>query len=743
MSIPSAWVRTRVPCDFRKLLLAFRDFVRWREWYYSKIPLFFVGMVYATLRMQQPGATQAAQMGALLVVLCMYAAFGHIVNDYADREIDRAVGKKKLLATWSERAALIAVAIPCIGIVAIALACFDATASAMTIIAVLLAALYSLRPVRLKERGVLGWGAATLTQRTLPLVIIFAALKAWDVVAGALTVLSTVIGLRWIIVHQLGDRENDRRSGVHTVATEQDPQRLVALSHVLFSVEFVCACGVLAMMSYFAPPVGVAALAYAAGLGAAGLGGKPSPPVTYSEYNNFYCVIWPITLAAMLPSRDPVFFSVLFVAFTLVPPNVWSKFRAAFAEIMQAATQHKKFSTFLHAAPRASGSAVRSTTKVQIDKANPYPEYARLRGMGPVLRLDWGGVGPTGIVLSHREAITAFSDSRFVRNADNLAAATGGEPRQKPGFEPPNHTKICKLVEGAFGSPILQRLHGWTEQVADQILNRANSRGEIELISEYASVIPVKVVANLLGLPIVDFNKFRTFIYALGIDHMLDRRSSEVEPARSSFRTCLHALFTARRETPQNDLLTSLVHMEQDGHRLSPEEFIGIVHSLLLGGPLTTNLIGNGMLALLRHPEQLELLRQNPRLADTAVEELLRFDSPLELSGICLPSTDVELGSMRIPGGTPIRVLIPSANRDERQFPAPDTLDITRTPCPHLSFGEGIYYSLAAPLVRLESKIAINMVIERAPNLRLGDPREIKWGSHPILRGLQQLPLRF
>jgi len=707
-------------------LLAFRHLVRWREWYYSKIPLFFVGMGYATLRVQHPGPAQAGKMAALLVLLCLYAAFGHLINDYADRDIDRAAGKNRLLATWSERTALIAVAIPCIGTVGIALLCLDASAIAMTTVAILLAALYSLPPLRLKERGVLGWGAAALAQRTLPLIIIFEALKGWDVVAVGLTVLSTLIGLRWIIAHQLQDRDNDRRSGVHTVATAQNPQHLVAMSHVLFTFEFACACAVVATMSYFVPPVGVAALAYTGGLGAPRRGDKPALPVAHSEY--FYCVVWPITLAVMLSFQDPVFLSMLFVAFTFVPRNVWLNFRVAFAELRAAFT-----------------SPERLATKVQIDKADPYRGYARLRGMGPVLRLNWGDLGPTWIVLRHHEAITAFNESRLFRRADNLAPAIGEEnPQQDPvrGLESPDHTRVCKLVDKASSPSILQRLHGRIEQVSDQILDRARSHGEIELISEYASVIPTTTIPELLGLPIGDSSKFRVFIYALALDHMLDRKRSDLEGVRSHFTNKLHALFAARRATPQDDLLTSLIHLEQDGERLSPQELTGIVYSLLLGGIMTTNVIGNGMLALLRHPEQLELLRQNAQLADSAIEELLRFDSPFELSAVCLPSTDVELGGVRIPRGAPVRVLIPSANRDELQFPRPDTLDIARNPCPHLSFDHAIHYRIAAPLVRLESKIAINMLIERAPNLRLGDTLQVKWAPHPALRGLQQLPLR-
>jgi cytochrome P450/4-hydroxybenzoate polyprenyltransferase len=731
--------------NVQEFLLTLRDLVRWQEWHYSKTPLFFVGMVYAILRMPQPGATQAVQMAALLVLLCFYAAFGHIVNDYADRDIDRAAGKKKLLAAWSERGAQIAAAIPFIGTIGLALICFDSPTTVVTMIAVLVAALYSLPPARLKERGALGWLAAALAQRTLPLAIICEALKVWDVVLVGFSVLSTLIGLRWIIAHQLQDRENDRGSGVRTLATEQDPQHLVALLHVLFSLECTCACAVVATMSYFvSPALGVAAFAYAVG--------RSGKPFSAAEFDKFYCVVWPITLAVLLALRDPVFLPMLFVAITF-ERDLRMKFHAAYAGFiiaLKAIIPRQLFPSLFQYPSGALAAAESSVRKPQIDKADPYPVYAQLRGMGPVLKLDWAGIGPTWVVLRYREAISVLTDSRFLRNAD-LSAASGAQnlqPDRVGGLrthpvelESPHDPRLGQLVGKAFTPRILQRLTGRIEQIASQILHRGKSRGEIELMSEYASVIPFTTIPELLGLPIGDFTRFHAFIYSLAVHHMLDRHSNELEAARSQFTKELHTLFAARRATPQDDLLTSLLQLEQDGRPLSDKELSAIVYSLLLGGVTTTNIIGNGMLALLRHPEQLELLRQNPSIADTAIEELLRFDSAFELSDICCPSAQVELGGVPIPGGAPIRVLIPSANRDERQFPSPDTLDFTRYPCLQLSF-QGIQHRLAAPLVRLETKIAIKMLIDAAPNLRFGDPLQMKWVPHPILRRLQHLPLR-
>jgi 4-hydroxybenzoate polyprenyltransferase len=315
---------------FRQPLATLAALVRWREWFDSKLPFFLVAMSYAVLRRDDPGTAQLAQMAALFVLLCLYAAFGHIVNDYSDRTADRKAGKNRILESWSEPAALTAILIPCVGAAGLAAACFDTRTLALTVLALLLAALYSLPPVQLKIRGILGWSAAALAQRTLPLAIMFQALGGWDAVAVALSVLGTLIGLRFIIVHQLRDRANDLRSGVHTLATEQDPRILMALLRGLFALEIACACAVVAAMAYFEPPMGAAALAYAAGLVIAIRRGRPVSPLHYFVFSGFYHVIWPITLAVLLAVRNPLFLPVVFVAVALVQRQARLNFRAIF-----------------------------------------------------------------------------------------------------------------------------------------------------------------------------------------------------------------------------------------------------------------------------------------------------------------------------------------------------------------------------------------------------------------------------
>jgi cytochrome P450 PksS len=403
-----------------------------------------------------------------------------------------------------------------------------------------------------------------------------------------------------------------------------------------------------------------------------------------------------------------------------------------------------------HETSRAPASpAASEPVDIQFDRANPYPIYARLRRIAPVLPLNWPELGPTWVVTRYRDGVELLKDPRFVKNPVNAGRreCTGGVRgfgRDLLELDPPDHTRLRALVGRAFTSQMVKRFEGRITQVAGQVLDRVERRGEMELISEYASVIPMTIISELLGVPINDMGGFRNFIYALTIQQMSGRNSDRLIAAKSRFSGHLRHVFEERRVAPQDDLVSSLVKLEQAHDRLSEDELFGMVYLLLVAGFVTTvNLIGNGILALLRHPEQLNMFRRNPALAAAAVEELLRFDGPLTWSAKCFASTDVDWSGIRIPRGAPVRVLIASANRDEEEFPRPDVLDITRGACQHLSFGQGVHYCLGAPLARLEGAIALRMLIERLPDLRLVDPTQVRWLPDPMLRGLLQLSIRF
>jgi cytochrome P450 len=463
----------------------------------------------------------------------------------------------------------------------------------------------------------------------------------------------------------------------------------------------------------------------------------PPSPANYFVFNGFYSIVWPVALAVLLAMRNPWFLPAIFLPIALAQRSIRLRLRQTVPR-----------------APSAARSMPRQeTANFVVDKGNPYPHYARLRAIAPVLKLDWAGLGQTWIVTRHREALTVFKDAGFIRNASVLqapgqAARAHRDPVRGFGhdlvdLDPPDHTRLRRLVSKAFTPRMVDRFEPRIEQLADQILDRSMARGEIELISEYASVIPLTTVSEMLGVPVGDPMDFRAFLYALTLSQLTGQSSGALDDQKSRFTNDLHAIFAARRAEPRDDLVTALVQAEQDGDSLSADELVGMVYLLLLAGFMTTvNLIGNGMLNLLRHPDQLDLWRQNPALADSAVEELLRFDSPLEFASVCYAATDVVLGSRPIPKGAAVRVLIPSVNRDPGQFADPDRLDITRRSCPHLSFGSGIHHCLGAPLARLEGRIALGKLVARAPNARLIDPGRITWLPHPVFRGVRRLPVR-
>ena len=737
------------PLKVGRWLPRLRELVRWREWYDSKLPLVLAALCYATLRSEAPGGVELARMAALFGLIGLYAAFGHIVNDYADRAADRLAGKRKVLAGMSEPAALAAMALPAAGALAIAIAWFDTATLALTLLALLLAAGYSLPPARFKERGYLGWITAALAQRTLPLALVFQALAAWDLAAALLTLLATLIGLRYIIVHQLHDRANDLRAGLRTVATQRDPEAIRRLlSRAVFLAEIACALATVAAMARHEPLLLVPALAFAASLPLLHRRGKPLVAESYDALAGFYDVIWPVTLALLLAAREPLFLPVVLVALALGLQKARRRLRAALAPPVRA-----RKAPAPTARPAVATQA--PARPIEVDLADPYPLYTRLREEAPLHWLDWPGLGRVWMVTRHAEALALFKDPRFVKNAANVEPAPGearraeGPPMRGFGrdmveLDPPDHTRLRSLASRSFTPQRVERLSGRVAELAGELLERARPRGEIELISQYAAVIPITVICELLGVPIDDVERFRLLIYGLSLGELPGRSAAELQAEKAFFTRHLESVFALRRAAPQDDLVSALVQAEQDGDRLSASELIGMVYLLMLGGFLTTaHLIGNGTLALLRNPEQLERFRQTPALDATAYDELLRYDSPLVASSVHYAATDVALGGQTVPRGAPIRVLIPAVNRDPVRFDQPDRLDLARSPCPHLSFGQGIHFCLGRPLARLEGRIALRQLADRLPGLRLASDAAPQWLGHPVLRGLQRLPLRF
>jgi pimeloyl-[acyl-carrier protein] synthase len=403
------------------------------------------------------------------------------------------------------------------------------------------------------------------------------------------------------------------------------------------------------------------------------------------------------------------------------------------------------------------GDGLKLTPSVQELTENPYPFYERLRSIDPVHQGqagEWMLVGYAEVSAAlhdHRRFSSRVIDTEFFQAQLRESGVDPGELifthfmlRQ----DPPDHTRLRGLVNKAFTPRAVERLRTRVQQIVDKLLDAASDDGGMDLIADFAYPLPVTVICELLGVPVADHQRFQTWIRDMldAPDPVSDSAEALQRPrmAALSLGAYIAELAEARRKAPRDDLMSGLVAAEAQGERLSEEEVVATGVLLLIAGHETTaNLIGNGVLALLRHPDQLERLKQDPTLARTAVEELLRFDSPVQSVGRAAIE-DVELAGKVIRRGDLVVVYNGAANRDPTRFADPDRLDLARHPNRHLAFGVGIHSCVGAPLARLEGQIAIPGLFARFPEIRLAS-ENVAWrqrGPGDItLRGLVALPL--
>jgi cytochrome P450 len=362
------------------------------------------------------------------------------------------------------------------------------------------------------------------------------------------------------------------------------------------------------------------------------------------------------------------------------------------------------------------------------------------------------------LVTRYHDVSAVLKDERFVK--DWRSALTPEQLAQMPSIpevmkplsrnmldtDPPDHTRLRALVSKAFTPRLIERMRGRVQEIADALLAAVEDKGEMDLIDDYAFPLPITVIAELLGVPVEDRDKFREWSDAAVSGNATQEYVEKVlTPHMQAFTDYLRAMFEEKRKNPKDDLISALVQAEEAGDKLSEDELLGMVFLLLIAGHETTvNLIGNGMLALLQHPDQLQKLRNDPSLIKPAVEELLRYDGPVETSTERFAREDVAIGGTVIPKGEMMMVVIAAADHDPERFPEPDTLDITREDNKHLAFGKGIHFCLGAPLARMEGQIAINTLLRRMPSLRLKNPPDsLAWRPGLVLRGLKGLPVSF
>jgi cytochrome P450 PksS len=389
-------------------------------------------------------------------------------------------------------------------------------------------------------------------------------------------------------------------------------------------------------------------------------------------------------------------------------------------------------------------------------KANPFPFLARLRESEPVYRTSLPDKTPVWLITRYDDVTALLRDERFTKN--RRSALTPEQARKLPwmpsmfrplernmlDLDPPDHTRLRTLVHKAFTPALVDQMGDRVQALADELLDEIAWQGEMDLIGDYALPLPMTIITEILGVPSSDRGKFHRWSQAV-VSLSSPSPTLRVIPSVWRFIHYLRSFFKMRRRDPQDDLVSALIKAEEAGDKLNEDELLAMVFLLLIAGHETTvNLIGNGVLALLENPIQMEMLRGEPALIKPAIEELLRYTSPVFTTTERYARTDALVRAVKIPQGEMTLGVIGSANRDANVFDTPDELNLTREPNKHLSFGQGIHFCLGAPLARMEAQIAINTLLRRTAGLRVKVASEsLRWRPSMFLRGLEALPLNF
>ncbi|MER7998024.1 cytochrome P450 [Streptomyces sp. NPDC095613] len=392
---------------------------------------------------------------------------------------------------------------------------------------------------------------------------------------------------------------------------------------------------------------------------------------------------------------------------------------------------------------------------------DPYPAYAWLREHAPVHRATLPSGVDAWLVTRYEDAKQALADSRLSKNP--VHHAEPAHARGKTGIpgernadlmthllniDPPDHTRLRRLVSKAFTPRRVALFAPRVQELTDQLIDDFAGRGEADLIHDFAFPLPIYAICDLLGVPREDQDDFRDWA-GMMIRHGGGPRGGVARSVKK-MRGYLAELIHRKRENPGEDLISGLIRASDHGEHLTENEAAAMAFILLFAGFETTiNLIGNGMYALLRNPDQKALLQQalergDSRLLETAVEELLRYDGPVELATWRYATRPLRIGGQDIGQGEPVLVVLAAADRDPDRFADPDRLDLGRRDNQHLGYGHGIHYCLGAPLARLEAQTALATLLTRLPDIRLAqDPADLRWRGGLIMRGLRTLPVCF
>jgi len=385
---------------------------------------------------------------------------------------------------------------------------------------------------------------------------------------------------------------------------------------------------------------------------------------------------------------------------------------------------------------------------------SPHAVAELLRSEGPARPITMPRGLKAWLVTGYADARALLADPRLSKDSGKArelfaqqVSSTGVANASVPAIaehmlnsDPPDHTRLRKLVNKAFTARTVSRLRPRIEQLTDELLDGMAGVDSADVMEKLASPLPITVICELLGVPEADRKAFSGWSNTI----LSAATAEEIQQAGASMSGYLISLVESKREFSTEDLLSDLVHVSENGDQLSPRELVAMAFLLLVAGHETTvNLIGNGVLALLRHPDQLAKLRSDPELLPNAVEEILRYDGPINLATLRFALEPVRVGDVEIPKGGFVVISLLGANRDGERFPEPAELDITRATGGHLAFGHGIHYCVGAPLARLEAEIAIGRLLARFGDLELvGDPGELRWRESTLVHGLETLPVR-
>jgi cytochrome P450 len=385
--------------------------------------------------------------------------------------------------------------------------------------------------------------------------------------------------------------------------------------------------------------------------------------------------------------------------------------------------------------------------------ANPYPLYRKLRSEDPV---HWDRFLHTWVVTRYPDVLNvlhSFSADRTPSPEQLTAMGLSGMNaiakvmvKQMLFMDAPAHTRLRGLASVAFTPQKVRVLKGHIQQIADNLLDRVQARGQMDMIADFAAPLPAIVTAEMLGVPTEDHFDLKRwsadFAEMLGnFQHNPDRIPRVLE-STNNLTNYFRDAIARMRDHPREGLIHSFMTAELDGDRLSEEEIIANCVVTMVGGQeTTTNLIGNGLLTLMRNPEQLARLRDDPALLSSGVEELLRYESPSQHTGR-IAREDVEMGGKQIRKGQAVMAIMAAANRDPERFPEPDELILDRADNKHLAFGWSSHFCFGAPLARMEGQIAFETILRRLPNLEVV-PGPLTWRTNSGLRGLTALPVRF